>query len=119
MMDNNMDLEREIDLTKKRINELTEKIVEYKSLHDDYKEHGIYKSMVQEMTASQKKLIGLKQTRKVTLAAVRQLKYKIFKELVAERLGQEEMEQIEQEAKERTQEYKYNLSTRSFVKKKA
>lgn len=117
MADNNLDFEQGIDITKKKITELNEKIVEYKRLHPDYKEHGVYKSMVQNLSSMQRKLVELKQTRKVTVTAVKQLRYKIFKELVAERLGQEEMEKIEQEAKERAQQYKYNLSTRSFVKK--
>lgn len=117
MADNSLDFEQGIDITKKRITELNEKIVEYKRLHPDYKEHGVYKNMVHNLSGLQKRLVELKQTRKVTTAAARQLKYKIFKELVAERLGQEEMEKIEQEAKERTQEYKYNLTTRTFVKK--
>lgn len=112
------DLEKEIDSVKKKITELTLKIQEYKEFHPDYRNDGIYKKMAADVTVQQKKLVELKQTRKVTLAAVRQLKYKIFKELVAERLGQEEMEKIEQEAKDRTQQYKYNLSTRTFVKKK-
>ncbi|MCM1466760.1 MAG: hypothetical protein NC086_01330 [Alistipes sp.] len=117
MTDNYPDFEQGIDITKRKIAELNDKIVEYKRLHPDYKGHGVYKSMVQSLSALQKKLAELKQTRKVTTSAARQLKYKIFKELVAERLGQEEMEKIEQEAKERTQEYRYNLATRTFVKK--
>ena len=117
MADNNFDLEQQIDFTKKKITEINEKIVEYKRLHEDYKGHGVYKSMVQNLSSMQRKLLELKQTRKVTITAVKQHRYKLFKELVAERLGQEEMEQIEQQAKERAQEYKYNLTTRTFVKK--
>lgn len=111
------DLEKEVDSVKKRITDLMLKIQEYKEFHPEYKQDQIYKSMAADVTRQQKQLVELKQTRKITNSAMRQLKYKLFKELVIERIGPEETEKLEQEAKERMKAYQYNLATKTFRKK--
>lgn len=113
------DLEKEIDSVKKRITDLMLKIQEYKEFHPEYKQDGIYKSMTTDVTRLQRRLVELKQTRKVTDSAMRQLRWKVFNDLVAERIGQEELEKLKQETKERMKAYQYNIATRTFKKKDA
>lgn len=111
------DVTKEIDRIKGQIAVQMSQIELFKKKHANYKDSGEYKNMVAELSKLQSKIVELKTTRKIALDAKRQLRYKLFREVVAERLGQEETEKLEQEAVDRMQLYKYNLTTRTFKKK--
>ncbi len=116
-MEKKMDLEYEIDTTKKRIAELMQRIREYKQFHPQYKNDGVYKSMSAEVAHLQSKMVKLKQTRKVTVSAMKQLRWKIFTELVAEKIGQDETDELIKQSKEQMKQYQYDVRTRTFRKK--
>lgn len=110
-------VEEEIDRIKNEITSISRQIAQYKAENPkDFQEKEWYKKAKKAVAIKQAQLSEYKKARKATNVEIKLQTFQIFKNLVAERIGEEEMLKLVKEAEDEMIYYDYDMATQKFTR---
>ena len=110
-------IEEEIDKLKNEITSITNQITQYKTENpEEYQAQEWYKRAKKALSLKQAKISKLKKARKATATEIKLQTFSIFRALVAERIGKEEMLKLLKQAEDEMIYYDYDMATQTFTR---
>lgn len=110
-------IEEEIDKLKNEITSITTQIVQCKAENPEgYQSEEWYKRAKKAVALKQAQISKLKKARKATAAEIKLQTFSIFRALVAERIGKEEMLKLLKQAEDEMIYYDYDMATQTFTR---
>ena len=110
-------VEEEIDRIKNEITSISRQIAQYKTENSkDFQEKEWYKKAKKAVAIKQAQLSEYKKARKATDVEIKLQTFQIFKKLVAEKIGKEEMLKLIKEAEDEMIYYDYDMATQKFTR---
>ena len=110
-------IEEEVDKLKNEITSISRQIAQYKAENSsDYNSKEWYKKAKKAVSIRQAQLSEVKKARKAAAVEIQLQTFQIFKNLVAERIGKEEMLKLIKEAEDEMIYYDYDMATQKFTR---
>lgn len=110
-------VEGEIDKLKKEITSIESQIAQYKVENpEEYQSEEWYKRAKKAVALKQVQISKLKKARKATATEIKLQTFSIFRALVAERIGKEEMLKLLKQAEDEMIYYDYDMATQTFTR---
>lgn len=110
-------IEEEMDRLKNEITSISRQIAQYKAENPkDFQAKEWYKKAKKAVATKQAQLSEYKKARKATNVEIKLQTFQIFKNLVAERIGKEEMLKLIKEAESEMIYYDYDMATQKFTR---
>lgn len=110
-------IEEEIDKLKNEITSITNQISQYKAENpEEYQAKEWYKRAKKAVALKQAQISKLKKARKATATEIKLQTFSIFRALVAERIGKEEMLKLLKQAEDEMIYYDYDMATQTFTR---
>lgn len=109
-------IEEEMDRLKNEITSISRQIAQYKAENPDFQAKEWYKKAKKAVAVKQAQLSEYKKARKATNVEIKLQTFQIFKKLVAERIGKEEMLKLIKEAEDEMIYYDYDMATQKFTR---
>lgn len=110
-------IEEEIDKLKNEITSISCQIAQFKAENPkNFAENEWYKKAKKAVAIRRAQLSEYKKARKATNIEIKLQTFEIFKKLVAERIGKEEMLKLVKEAEDEMLYYDYDMATQTFTR---
>ena len=110
-------IEEEMDRLKNEVTSISRQIAQYKAENPKiFSKNEWYKKAKKAVAIKQAQLSEYKKARKATNVEIQLQTFQIFKNLVSERIGREEMLKLIKEAEDEMIYYDYDMATQKFTR---
>ena len=110
-------IEEEMDRLKNEVTSISRQIAQYKAENTkNFTKNEWYKKAKKAVAIKQAQLSEYKKARKATNVEIQLQTFQIFKNLVSERIGREEMLKLIKEAEDEMIYYDYDMATQKFTR---